>query len=212
MAEDIPRRTQAERTEATRRALLDAARELFAEKGFADTGTEEIVRAAGVTRGALYHHFRDKTDLLHALVEELESETTSKVMEAAARAGPLGTWEHLLAGCEAFLDECLDPAVRRIILIDAPSALGWERWREIQSRHALWLVQTALQAAMDAGLIAPQPIEPLSHLFLGGLTEAALAMTRAEDVKAARRQTGESIEHLLRGLSQGGTPRRRRRA
>lgn len=193
--------SKAERAAATRRRLLDAARHLFTEKGFAATSTEELVRAAGVTRGALYHHFRDKADLFAAVFEEVEEGVTRDAMAAANAAGPPGTWDHLLAGAGAFLDACLEPTVHRVVLLDAPTALGWERWRELEARYGLGLVRRALAVSMGAGMIPRGPIEPLAHMLLGALNELALAMARAGDPDTARREAGESLERMLRGLA-----------
>jgi AcrR family transcriptional regulator len=191
---------KAEQSEATRAALMTAARELFAQRGYADTATEEIVRRARVTRGALYHHFRDKADLFAAVFEELSQEVIKEVQRAAMTGGPAGTWSHFLAGCQAFLDMCLDPAVSQIILLDAPSALGWERWREIDAKCGFAAVKKGLTVAMEADLIARQPIDPLAHMVMGALNEGALAMVRAEDPKRARAEIGVGIERLLEGL------------
>src|SRR4051794_27900843 len=129
LSHDPPaKRTQAERRTATRRALLDAGRALFAQHGFAGTPREDIVTRAGVTRGALHHHFGRKEDLFRAVFEELEAELGERIMIAAvAGADPLA---QLRLGCQAFLDAALDPAFQRIVLLDAPAVLGWEAWRE----------------------------------------------------------------------------------
>lgn len=191
---------QADRSGATRKALVAAARELFAERGHASTSTEEIVRRAGVTRGALYHHFRDKADLFAAVFEDLSREIFRRVGEAANAAGPVGTWEHFAVGCQAFLDTCLDPEVRQIVLLDAPSALGWERWHDLDTKYGFTIVKKGLEAGMDAGLIERQAVDPLAHMLIGALHEAALAMARAEDPEAARVDTGKGVEQLLNGL------------
>src|SRR4051794_23548999 len=189
---------KAERSELTRAALLAAARELFTERGYAVVSTEEVVRRAGVTRGALYHHFRDKQDLFRAVFEALEQEMAERVASAAvSEADP---WERQRLATGAFLDNCLDPAVQRIALTDAPSVLGLETWREIEERYGLALVQMALEQLIEAGLIEPQPVAPLAHLMLGAFTEAGLLIARAEDRVAARAEVGESIERLMDGL------------
>jgi AcrR family transcriptional regulator len=190
---------KAEQSEATRGALIGAARELFAERGYGGVATEEIVRSAGVTRGALYHHFRDKRDLFQAVFEQVEGELTQDIAtNALARASD--PFEALQAGGQAFLDACLDPAVQRITLLDAPSVLGWETWRELGQTYGLGLIEGTLQAAIDAGLIEPQPVKPLAHLLLGALDEAGLLVARAEDVEAMRREVGESIARFLGAL------------
>jgi AcrR family transcriptional regulator len=189
---------KAERSELTRAALLAAARELFTERGYAVVSTEEVVRRAGVTRGALYHHFRDKQDLFRAVFEAIEQEMAERVATAAlAEADP---WERQRLATGAFLDNCLDPAVQRIALTDAPSVLGLAAWREIEERYGLALVQVAIQSLIDEGLIERQPVEPLAHLLLGAFTEAGLLIARSSDRVAARAEVGESIDRLMAGL------------
>ena len=184
--------------EATRAALVASARALFAERGYAAVGTEEIVARAGVTRGALYHHFGDKKDLMRAVLHDLARE----LAEASATAALKETdqWRQILAAVDAFLDACTDPAVQRIMMTDAPSVLGWDEWREIDTQHGLGLVKASLENAMETGLIARQSVDPLAHLLVGALDEAAMYISRARDSRAARREMGESIERMLNGL------------
>ena len=191
---------KAEQSEATRAALLKAARELFTERGYAGTSTEEVVRRARVTRGALYHHFRDKSDLFAAVFEDLAHETLKKIKKGADAGGPVGTWEHLVQGCLAWLDACLDPAMTRIGFVDAPSALGWQRWRELDDRCGRDVIAHALQVAMDAGLIEQQPLRPLAHMVSGALNEAAMGMVLSDDPHSAREETGAAVVRLLEGL------------
>jgi AcrR family transcriptional regulator len=189
---------KSEQSDATRAALLDSARHLFASKGYGDTATEEIVGRAGVTRGALYHHFRDKRDLFAAVLSSLESELAARLAEAAmAGSDPLA---QLRAGCAAFLDACLDPEAQRIVLIDGPAVLGWEEWRRIDAEFGLGLLREALRATVDAGLIDEQPIDPLAHLLLGALDEGAMLIARADDRGAMRAEVGAAFERLLAGL------------
>jgi AcrR family transcriptional regulator len=195
---------QEERSEATRATLLATAERLFCERGYAATATEDIVEQAGVTRGALYHHFADKQALFRAVFIALEERTMTALAERAASAPD--PWTALKEGTNAFLDACLTPQMQRIALVDAPSVLGWVEWREIDARYGLGLVQAALQAAMDAGFLAVQPVEVLSHLLLGALTEAAMFIARAADREAARREVGNSIDRLLAGLCTARTP------
>jgi AcrR family transcriptional regulator len=195
-----PRSRKAEQSEATRAALVAAARELFAREGFAGIGTEEIVRAAGVTRGALYHHFSGKEDLFLAVYEEIEEELV-KTIAAGALATATDPLAALRDGAKAFLDAASgDEAIRRIALIDAPSVLGWEQWREIGLRYGFGLVEGSLAAAMEAGLIEQQPVRPLAHLMLGALDEAAMVVARADDDGTTRREVGESIARMIDAL------------
>jgi len=195
----------AERVEETREALISAARELFGQRGFAAVGTEEIVRSARLTRGALYHHFEGKEDLFRAVYEAVERDLVDQIAATALKAkDPV---EALRAGSRAFLDACEDPAVRRIALIDAPSVLGWEQWREIGMRYGLGLVQATLKAAMDAELIERQPVTPLAHLLLGSIDEAGMLVARADDGGRTKREVAEAVDRYLAALV--GRPRRR---
>ncbi|WP_320668808.1 TetR/AcrR family transcriptional regulator [Patulibacter defluvii] len=189
----------AQRSAETRRKLVAAGRALFAEHGYAEVGTEAIVRAAGVTRGALYHQFEDKAELLAAVVEELETEVSRQIAEGAiARAhDPISG---LLAGAEAFLRVVTTPEVRQILLVDALPVLGWARWRAIGLRHGLGLVEAVLQGAIDAGLLRPAPVRPLAHLLLGALDEAALYVADADDPDGAREQMLAVLGQLVEGL------------
>ena len=190
--------SQAERTEATRAALLRAARTLFAERGYAGTSAEEVVRQAGVTRGAMYHHVRDKKALFRSVHEQIEEEMVMAIgQRIAGMSDPL---EILVEGLDTFLDRCLDPEVAKITLDEAPSVLGWLEWREIDARYALGLVTGVLQVSMDAGILKRQPIEPLGHLLISACGEAGLLIASAEDPRAARDEVRGPLLSLLDGL------------
>lgn len=197
------RRTQAERTERTRAALIAAARGLFAERGYADVGTEEIVREAGVTRGALYHQFEDKRDLFEAVYVEIEAELTERIAKGALGGDIDSPMAAMRAGAEQFLDACTEPEAQRIALVDGPSVLGWDRWREIGAEHGLGLIEASLAAAIEAGELRAQPVRPLAHVLLGALDEAAMLVGRARDPEAARAEVGQTLDSLLSGLSAG---------
>jgi AcrR family transcriptional regulator len=197
------KRTQAERTEATRDALIEAARVLFAERGYAAVGTEEIVRAAGVTRGALYHHFDGKRDLFEAVYERIEVELAQRIARGALDAGATAPLEAMRVGAEMFLRAATEPEAQRIVLLDGPSVLGWDRWREIAAEHGLGLIEATLQAAIEAGAIAEQPVRPLAHVLMGALDEAAMLVARAEDPERMRAEVGRTLDALLAGLSAG---------
>jgi AcrR family transcriptional regulator len=194
------RRTQAERSAATRGALVAAARRLFAERGYAAVGTPEVAAAAGVTRGALYHQFADKSDLFLAVYEQLEEEVTRRIAELVAAAGARDPLAALTAGADAFLDAAAEPEVHRIALLEAPAVLGWDTWRAVGLKYGLGLTESILRAAMDAGRIAEQPTRPLAHVLIGALDEAALYVARAEDPAAAREEMRAVLTGILRGL------------
>jgi AcrR family transcriptional regulator len=177
---------------------MRVARDLFAERGYAAVGTEEIVARANVTRGALYHHFADKKDLFRAVHEELEQELVASIGEQIA--GIEDPWELVVTGVRAFLDACTDPALRQIALIDAPAVLGWEEWREIDARYGLGLVSFALRNAMDRGVFREAEVTPLAHLLLGAMTEAAMMVANASDPEAARSGAEAALLALAEGL------------
>lgn len=194
-------RTQAERSATTKDALIRAARDLFAEHGFADVGTEAIVRAAGVTRGAMYHHFADKTELFAAVFETVEAELTAQIATVAMSAPDPDPIELMRLGARTWLEACSEPAAERIVLIEAPSVLGWERWREIGLQHGMGLVRALIEQAISVGRIAQQPIDPLAHVLIGALDEAALFVARADDRESARSEVGAVLEQLIAALS-----------
>ena len=190
--------TRPDRGEATREALLSAARALFAEHGYAGVATEEVVRRAGVTRGALYHYFRDKQDLFRAVFEQTEAEIMQTII--ARVEGLTDPMEELAVGVRAFLDACGDPTLMRIGLRDAPGVLGWEEWREIGNRHGLGLVTGALGWAMDEGQIARADVRTLGHLLLAALAEASLLIASADDPRSAREEVERTLMLLIDGL------------
>ena len=192
---------QAARSEATRSKLIEVGVELFAERGYAGVGTEEIVKEARVTRGALYHHFGDKRDLFRAVHEELEQRLVAEIgaaLEAQPSDDPVKALE-VAAG--AVLDVAMDRKVARVTLIDAPSVLGWEEWREIDNRYGLGLAEAVLTAAMDAGRIEKQPVRPLAHLLVAALGEAAIMVATAKSPKKARAEVEPAIIALLNALA-----------
>lgn len=196
--ETAPVGRKAVQSAATRAALVETARELFGARGYAAVGTEEIVRAAGITRGALYHHFGGKQDLFAAVYEAVEADVVAGLAEIAAQATEPA--DALRKGAGAFLDSCLDPAVQRIVLIDAPAVLGYERWHQIAERYGLAVIEATLSAAVEAGQLEPQPLKPLAHMLLGAIDEAGLLVARAEDVPAARAEVGAAVDRLLEAL------------
>jgi AcrR family transcriptional regulator len=195
-----PGRREAE-AQATRDALVRAARELFTKRGYAGVGTEEIVTRAKVTRGALYHHFADKRDLFRAVFEQVEQDLMERI---GSRMGATDDpWDLMLAGMRSFLDACEEPAVKQIALTDAPSVLGWREWREIDNRHGLGLTRAALQGAVDAGVLRPIAVEPMAHLFVAALSEAAFVIAHADQPRKARNEVERALTQLVDGLRLG---------
>jgi AcrR family transcriptional regulator len=194
------RRTQAERTAATRDALIAAGRSLFSAQAYNDVSTETIVRTAGVTRGALYHHFADKTELFAAVFESVEAEVTGRIGAAIASAGLSDPLAVMRLGAQTWLAASAEPEIHRIVLLDAPAVLGWERWREIGNRHNMGLVLALLAHAIEVGRIPAQPVEPLAHTLLGALREAALYLALAPNRTQAADDIGAVINTLINSL------------
>jgi AcrR family transcriptional regulator len=183
---------------ATREALIEAALELFTERGYAAVGTEEIVARAKVTRGALYHHFEDKRDLFRSVFERVEAGLMERIGTRMKTAKD--PWELMLNGMRSFLDACEEPAVKQIALTDAPSVLGWQEWREIDNRHGLGLTRAALEGAVAAGVLRPIAVEPMAHLFVAALSEAAFVIAYADRPRKARAEVEQALVQLAEGL------------
>jgi AcrR family transcriptional regulator len=197
----ITRRTQAERTATTRAVLVAAARRLFATQGFSDVSSEKIAQAAGVTRGALYHHFADKTDVFAAVFELIEGEVVSRIAAAVSAMGPTDPIAQMRLGASTWLDACLDPEVHRITILDAPAVLGLARWRDIGDQYGMALVVSLLESAVESGRIPSQPIAPLGHVMLGTLREGATYLASAKDTTQARVEVGAIIDRLIVSLA-----------
>jgi AcrR family transcriptional regulator len=195
------RRTQAERTAATRALLIGAARKLFADKGFADVSTQAIVAAAGVTRGALYHQFDDKMGLFAAVYEQVERELVEDIARRIMAAQPPDALDAMRLGARLFLDGCSAPDVQQIVLIDAPAVLGWDRWRAVGVKYGLGVIEGMLAHAIDQGAIPEQPLRPTAHVLLGALDEAALFVSRADDRERARLEMDAVCERLISGIA-----------
>jgi AcrR family transcriptional regulator len=190
-----PRRTQKERSEATIAELLAAARRLFAEQGYAATSLEDVADAAGVTKGAVYHHFKGKQDLFRAVYER-EQQALAEVSFAAyqRRRDPRQGFHD---ACRAFFEASLDPAVQRITLTDAPSALGWEGMREIEDRYSMAMIIAGLQRAMDEGVIDKRPVEPLAHLIFGATCEGIMLVAASDNQRATAREVLTELKRLI---------------
>ena len=189
---------QDERSRQTTSRILAEARRLFAEYGFAKVSAEQIVTAAGVTRGALYHHFKGKKGLFRAVLEQVQAQIEQRVKVAVDRAqDPM---EMLIAGNDEFLAACLDPGLQRILLTDAPAVLGWEEWRMIDEDHVQGKYRAFLAQLMDDGLLRPLPVDALAHIISGAANEAAFWAARAEDPETALSQAQTAMAELIRSL------------
>lgn len=186
-------------SEATRKQLIAVARELFAERGYAGTAMEEVVRRAGVTRGALYHQFEDKRDLFRAVVMQVGYEVGRRVRDRVKDAGR--GWDRLVAIVEAALDAYADPDARRLVLQEAPAVLGADPLQEaVQGRDIVGRLAIELERAMDAGVLVRRPARPIAHLMIGALREAAWVIAEAEDPQAEREALLDAYLGVLHAL------------
>lgn len=197
MTDTRPRTRAAQRAETSAR-LIAVARAQFAERGYAQAATETIVRLAGVTRGALYHHFGSKEGLFKAVVAEVQRDVALRV--AAAAQGGNDPWEQLLAGCRAFLRTSLEPDVQRIMLLDGPAVIGWEAWRELDAEHAMRLLEAGLGELVATRQIQAVSVPAATHLLSGAMNEAVLWIARTERPLQALDETVTTLERLLAGL------------
>lgn len=193
----VNRRTQAERTAATRASLIAAGRKLFGERGFADVGTQEIVAEAGVTRGALYHQFDDKKGLFVAVYDDVEQSIVAQIAEVVGESAGEDPLAALKAGMRLFLRLCTEPQVHRITLVEAPSVLGWSEWRARGEEFGFALVEGLIAAAIATGQAVEQPTRPLAHVAIGALDEAALYVAAADDREVATEQVAAVLERIV---------------
>jgi AcrR family transcriptional regulator len=199
--------TRAAQAAETRDALLTAARELFGEQGYAATSTEEIVERAGVTKGALYHHFSDKVALFKAVFEQVQLQVSDA---AVAEFLQPDSWAALISGCRLWVEAHSDPAVRQIALVDARGVLGWETAREIETRFSTVALRGALRTAMNSGVIAQQPLRPLAVMLIGALSEACFFLAANAEDPNARTDVADLIVTLLSGVRVQAVPARKR--
>jgi AcrR family transcriptional regulator len=195
------RRSQQDRSNTTKAGLVAVARELFAARGYQAVPADEIVRAAGVTRGALYHHYGDKQGLFRAVVEELEREITAEVDAAFQRAPDPVTG--MATALNVFLDACVRAEVRQISLTDAPAVLGWGVWREIEAEHGLGLLVDILTHGIGHGVLTPQPVRALAQLALAAVMEAARMIADADEPDVARAEAQQVLGTWFAAITAG---------
>ena len=186
------------RGEATRGQLIAIATRMFADRGYEDTSIEAVLREAGVSRGSLYHHFASKEALFEAVAEDVETKVGEQTLAAAS--GIEAPVAALRAGFLAWIRLAGDPVVRRILLIDGPSVLGWERWRAMEEDHALGLIRLVLQAIAEEGKLRPDLVGTLAHVLLASVNEVALLVARSDDKEAAMKAGADAIDELLQRL------------
>ncbi|MET0380409.1 MAG: TetR/AcrR family transcriptional regulator [Methyloceanibacter sp.] len=180
----------------TRSALVAAARRLFADKGFHGTGTHEIVALAGVSRGALQHHFPRKEELFKAVFEQMQQDFIDRARsEDVYEIGQ--AWAQLKTNFGSFLEAASQAEVQRIVLIDGPAVLGWAEWRRLEAHYGLGVIERAVEDGIAAGQIPVQPAKPLAHLILAVIEEAALLVANAQDPVAARDEANIALQTLL---------------
>jgi len=190
---------KAELAARTRALLEDVARELFEARGFADVSAEEIVAAAGVTRGALYHHYGGKDGLFEAVAEAAMRRLHDNIAKAAAGAtDPLGA---LKLGMQRFLELTTPPRVQRVLFVDAPAVLGWRRWRELDERYGFGLLKQAVDLAIAAGQLRTQSSELVAHILLSAMIEAAMLIANSPRKAELRDESQIMLARLIDGFA-----------
>ncbi|MGW1617292.1 TetR/AcrR family transcriptional regulator [Streptomyces sp. NPDC002285] len=184
--------------ESTRRALLESGICFFTDPGYVEVSAEELVRAAGLSRGALYHHFDGKRGLFEAVFEELEQRAAQRITDALDSSGDL--WERTVAGLAAFLDVCVDDNYRKIVILQGPAVLGRERWRDLDSQYLGGLILNQVRALNEAGLISDHPAGLVAASFYGSLTEISFVLASVNDATEGREHAARLVETLLASL------------
>lgn len=200
---EIKKRTQEQRSAATRAALVSAARKLWGSRGYADVGTPEIAGEAGVTRGAMYHQFADKAALFRDVVEAVEQDLMNRMATLVAASGATTPADTIRAAVDAWLEVSGDPEARQLILLDAPAVLGWAGFRDVAQRYSLGMTEQLITAAIDAGQLQPLPVRPMATVLIGALDEAAMAIATAADQKRAREEISQVLRLIIDGMLEG---------
>lgn len=186
--------------QATRRHLIEVATELFADRGYEGTSIEAVLERTRMSRGSLYHHFRGKDRLFEAVVESVHRQVGESALAAVNASGATEPHDLLKAAELAWIRLAGEPVVRRILLIDAPTVLGWRRWRDLEAQYGLGMLKTVLQQAADAGRVPADLVESFAHILLAAGNELALVIALAEDVPAAQATAEAAVEEFLTRL------------
>ena len=200
----MPSARRAEHAADTRGALITAARRLFAAHGFDGTGTEQIVAEARVTRGALYHHFRDKADIFRAAMAEAAADVATRLIDEQLATDAQSPMAEIREGVSAFLDVCVDGDFQRIVLVDGPRVLGSDAWEDLVEQYGRGILEEWLERCVGTGDLDEMPLRALARLLIAMLTEASLAIARSEDAQSERDAFGETLDRILIGLRPAG--------
>ncbi len=185
--------------ERTKALILATAEELFASRGYTATSTKQVADEAGLTRGAVYFHFSDKKDLFRAVFEQLELRLMERL--AAGALGSTSAWDVLVAGCRVYLDACLEESFSRTVLLDAPSVLGWDEWRELEDQYALGAMKSTIEACIAEGSVHKRPVSPMAQMLLACLTEAGMLIARSNRKRKLRKEMGGAVAVFLEGMA-----------
>ncbi|EST53734.1 transcriptional regulator [Brevibacillus panacihumi W25] len=191
-------RRNKEETAITIQTLIEVARTHFTERGYADAALEEIVQEAGLTRGALYHHFGNKKGLFQAVLDTVQKEVAERVETQAATSADV--WEQLILGCRAFITAAVEPRNKRIMLLDGPAVLGWEEWRRMDEQNSMRLLRAQIQFMQQQGELRQVAVDALTHMLSGAMNEAALWIAQAAEDEQAYEESMSVISLLLEGL------------
>ncbi|TQR38028.1 TetR/AcrR family transcriptional regulator [Brevibacillus brevis] len=189
--------SKAEQKQQTMQKLIEVAREMFSKKGYADAAMEDIVKQAGVTRGALYHNFGSKEGLFEAVLASVQQEIGERVEAEAARSEE--PWQQLILGCLAFVSSAVEQRNKRILLIDGPAVIGWEKWRRMDEENSMRHLREQLQTIKEQGYLRPVSIDALTHLLSGAMNEAVLWISETPDQEKSLEEISAAMTLLLEG-------------
>ncbi|NOU96746.1 TetR family transcriptional regulator [Paenibacillus sp. LMG 31456] len=187
-----------EETSETIHKIIEVARSYFTEHGYADSTLEDIAKEAELTRGSIYHHFRNKKGLFHIVLESVQKEIAERIETEAAKSDDV--WEQLFFGCRAFVAAAVEPRNKRVLLIDGPAVLGWEAWRIMDEHNSMRLLRGQLQIMEQQGCLKPVSIDAMTHCLSGALNESALWIAQMPDYQQSLEATMSVISHILNGF------------
>jgi AcrR family transcriptional regulator len=194
----MKRNLKVENGKKTAATLVKVAKHFFSEKGYVNTPMEEIVKEAGLTRGALYHHFGGKKGLFQAVFEDALDEINERIEKALDQS--TNTWQSFISTTNTFLRACSEPEMQQIVLLDAPSILGWEVWRRVDEERTMVPLKNILTRLIEEGVIKPLPIEALSHIIGGATSEIVLWIAHSENPQKAMTEGYATLEVLYNSL------------
>jgi AcrR family transcriptional regulator len=187
-----------EDTTHTINKIIEVAQIYFTKHGYASSTLEDIAKESELTRGSIYHHFKNKKGLFMVVLESIQKEIAVRIETEAEKKKDI--WEQLLSGCQAFVVAAVEPQNKQILLIDGPAVLGWDTWRSIDERNSMRLLRGQLKIMKENGYLENVPIDPLAHCLSGALNELSLWMAHMPNYQESLESTMEIISQMLKGF------------